>query len=676
MTATIHDTAKLWSFATHELDVGDASLLKNHLGDCPKCREDLLLVRSVRSLANRAAEAIPVLDWARIDEAVADLVVAGTARTAGLATASRRWHALVVPFAVLGAAAVALAATGGPSPKPDAPAVAAAAAAIAPAEPQAPTLLEGQGCSRGKDALKPGAVLSAGEVVKTGKGGFALVRLADGTRVRLGENAQLKLVRSDRDGSAASIERGRVAVQAERATEIAAGSFKARGVAGVFSVHSKATGVEIASAKGRVHVDRPGLLPMLVDTGRKASFTWKSSVAKMSTVSAADQLEFDKVILAPSVMVAALQRSMSDIPLASLTPAEAEVAAAEWSSPSVTKPVAQPAAAAAPVVAVAQPQPAQPVEARPAALPQAQTSVPVDADEFAAFPMSVPPQTKPAAKVALAPRRGNAPAAAVTATVALPEPAPAAAPVPARPEPEPTPIMLALSEPAPQPQPVSAAAVVAEQPAPAVPLAAEVAQPAPAPQVESPEMNAMREALDHKRDLRIREGMLIAEMQPTPKDVLEAEYAKIQARKAATDFAPMPAAQPAPAPVAAPTLLPAPAVAQPAATANESADEAEDSSSCVPSARCATAAARSSWPASTRSPATLRPPPRPSAPGSPALAASRPRARRLRRRPSTRSTFARPRPATTRARRAASSTRPPPRSPGRPPRCRTPERDV
>lgn len=572
MTATAHDTAKIWGFATHELEPGDASLLKDHLGDCPECRDELLLVRSVRSLAVRAAEAIPVLDWSRIDSAVAALVESRTARTAGLASSSSRWHLLVVPFAVLGVAAVALASRGGPSMLPST-ASAAAMVPSAPAEPQIPTLLEAQGCTRGKDSLKPGATLSAGDVVATGKAGFALVRLPDGSRLRLGENAQLKLLRFDDAGASASLERGRVAVQAERPLEVAAGGFKARGVATVFSVNSKTAGLEIASAKGRVHVERPGLLPMLVDTGRKAAFTWKSSAAKLTTVSSADQAEFDKVILAPSVMVAALQRSMTDLPLASLTPAEAEVAAAEWSSPGAARPAQlqpQPQPQAAPAVAVAVPQPLAmpPVEARPVAEPVA---TPIDEREFAAYPMSIPPETTKPAKPAKASRRASP--APVLVAVAEPVREVAAAPAPAptaNAQPDPTPIMIATSEPASEPAPAPVAPVAAP---------AEVVEPAPA--VETPAMASMREALDSKRDLRIRSGMLIAELQPTPKDVLEVEYAKVQARRAAGDYAPLPAAAPAPAAPAAaaqpaPVAAAAVAAVQPAANADESAEEAEE----------------------------------------------------------------------------------------------------
>lgn len=565
MTATAHDTAKIWGFATHELEVGDASLLEHHLVDCPECREELLLVRSVRALAGRAAEAIPVLDWARIDAAVGELVESGTARTAGLAVASRRWHSFLVPMAVLGVAAAALAAHGVPASQPPASEPAAALLPLAPDDAQIPMVLEAQACTRGKDALKAGAPLSSGDVLKTGKG-FALVRLPDGTRLRLGENASLKLLRISDDGAAASLERGRVAVQAEKPVEVSSGAFKARGVASVFSVSSKTTGVEIASAKGRVHVERPGLLPMLVDTGRKAAFTWKTSVAKMATVSAADQAEFDKVILAPSVMVAALQRSMTDAPVA-LTPAEAAVAAAEWSSPGARPaPQAQPQAQpppATPVTAAA----AEPLAMRPVEAKIVEPATPIDEREFTAFPMSIPPEpAKPAKAMRPASTRP-----VVVAVVEPPRAAPVEAPPQAQPvEPEPTPVMVATPDPAP------AAPAPAPTPVEAAPV--EVAQPAPAPAVVTPEMAMMREALDQKRDMRVRNGMLIAEMQPTPKDVLEAEYAKVQARRAAAEYAPLPAQAAAPAPVVAQPApaLASPAPAQPAMSGGESADEAEE----------------------------------------------------------------------------------------------------
>ena len=537
MTA-LHDPVKIWSFALSELEPADASVLWAHLSDCPECRDELALVQRLRALAVRAAQVLPSLDWNRLDAAIADLV---ESRAVAAAVPSGRWLAAAVAVAMLGAGAVAFASRRGepaPIPPPEEAlplAPAAAGPAVARAEPPAPTVLAAQGLSRARDdaPLAEGALLAAGEAVRTGKAGFALVRLPDGTRMRLGESSQLKLVRFTEEGASAALERGRVAAQSGGALELSAGGFKAHGVASVFSVALSRAGVEVASSQGRIHVERPNALPILVEAGRKAAFAGRSIVARLASLAPADRLEMDKVVLAPGAKIASAQRARVDVPMSS---AEAELAAAEWQSAPVPAPTTSPKREApAPPAAAGRPAP-----------------TPMDEQEFAAFPQSIP-VTAPAVD----PSRPAAPAKVATVAPVVASKAFKAARAPAA-----APVVAAM-----QPEPINV---------PPPPAAVEMA----------PERGGAAPAL-------------ISEQQPTPKDALEAEYAAARARAAAAQAAadraasaargpsvaaaPAPVASSDPGPIAA-FSSPAPATSPPAIAAaarpemnaDESAEEAEE----------------------------------------------------------------------------------------------------
>ncbi len=474
----LHDTSTLWGLADSELEPGDAALANSHLEDCPECRDELSLIRTVCASATSAAASGPRLDWTPVEEKLEELLARRAARAAGLSR-GRRWA--LVPLA----AAVVLSITFGawaampPPPSAQIPAV-VQPAAIAPQLPQAPppappAVLAAKDAIRATDGspLAQGALLTQGDSIRTGRRGQATLGLSEAGQLRLGSETQLKLARLSLDGAAISLERGRAAMQASAPIEIAAGGFAARGANAVFSAALTRDGFEVAVARGRVHVRRPNALPMIVDAGHRAVFSTRSQQATIAILGAQSQGALAELLALPAP--APSRRPAVD-------PADFD---SDWS-----------------------PLPGAPAPARP----------PI-------------------------------PVAAAPVAPALPGPAPVAV--------------------APLPQ------------APAV-------QTAPA----SAEMVAMQEALDAKPDLVMRAGSLIAEPQPPPREIWEAEKAA-RAEESARAAAPPPPAVQAPVPAAvapaqqewasAPAPAPAPASVPPRADAavetepsDDSGDDAED----------------------------------------------------------------------------------------------------
>ena len=102
-----HDTTTIWGLAGRELEEGDACLVQAHLSDCPECREELSLVRSVRHLSAQAALVAPAVEWGKVDDIVNGLIERRTARSAGLRVG---WRLALLPTVLALAGATALAA--------------------------------------------------------------------------------------------------------------------------------------------------------------------------------------------------------------------------------------------------------------------------------------------------------------------------------------------------------------------------------------------------------------------------------------------------------------------------------------------------------------------------------------------------------------------------------------
>ncbi|MBI5546662.1 MAG: FecR domain-containing protein [Deltaproteobacteria bacterium] len=549
----MHDTLKLWELAARELDEGDTRWAAVHLEECPECREDLALVRSLRQLAAQARAAIPAFQWEGVDASIGSLLERHAARSAGLG--ARPWRWLLLPAAAAAGAVLALGARAAlPSRAEAATAAAAAAPATAPLPPEPPRpstpgVLSAKDAQRLQDGLRlsEGSALAAGDSVRTGHGGHALIGLRDESVLRLGPDSQLKLSRSSSEDTAVALERGRVAARATHCIEVNSGGFRARGVASAFSVAATRNGVEVAVSQGRVHVERPNALPMLVSAGKRVTFSPRRAATAATSLSPENRAELDRLVAAPRRQLASAQPlTLSD---------------GEWlGAPS------SPATGVA--VAVALPtQPLVPAPAPTPTMPPSDALAPlVPSDEYVSFPQTQA-APKPTARMA-------APAQAQPASRVAPwQPAPAA------PAPE---AVAAYPDPVGSAQPASPPMIA---PAPAV------AEPAPQSVPAPPEHEAMRAALAAKGDVALRPGMLLAEPQPPPREVL-AEQASMAAAQA-TEFSGYPQAAPpaAVAPVvpsvpASPPVTPAPMpladlsqAARPAAgqiAPDESGDDAED----------------------------------------------------------------------------------------------------
>ena len=101
----------------------------------------------------------------------------------------------------------------------------------------------------------------AAEKVRTGGGGQAVVRLADGSTVEMGERAQLAVRRAGAD-TTILLDRGNIIVQAAKRSRghlyVAAGTARVAVTGTVFSVSRGISGSRVSVIEGEVHVDDAG----------------------------------------------------------------------------------------------------------------------------------------------------------------------------------------------------------------------------------------------------------------------------------------------------------------------------------------------------------------------------------------------------------------------------------
>src|SRR6202163_550706 len=112
------------------------------------------------------------------------------------------------------------------------------------------------------DSSKPiarGAAIAKGEEIRTAKGSTAMVRMADGSRIEMGERAGLSLDAALK-GNTIVLERGRIIVQAAkqrpRHLYVATRDALVSVTGTIFSVNSGTKGSRVSVIEGEVHVDQ------------------------------------------------------------------------------------------------------------------------------------------------------------------------------------------------------------------------------------------------------------------------------------------------------------------------------------------------------------------------------------------------------------------------------------
>lgn len=111
----------------------------------------------------------------------------------------------------------------------------------------------------GASTLAPGASLNEGEEVRTTEGSRAVLRLADGSRVEMGERADLSVSKGWRD-STVRLERGKIIVQAAEQKSgrlyVATPDCRVAVKGTVFSVSQGTKGARVSVIQGQVEVDQ------------------------------------------------------------------------------------------------------------------------------------------------------------------------------------------------------------------------------------------------------------------------------------------------------------------------------------------------------------------------------------------------------------------------------------
>ncbi len=113
----------------------------------------------------------------------------------------------------------------------------------------------------GTELLTPGAILSEGQVIRAGGSAQSLLRLADGSRVELGERAEFSIAMRGHD-TTLHLARGQVIVQAAKRSSghlyVKTSDCRVAVTGTVFSVMSSLKGSRVSVIDGEVHVAQSG----------------------------------------------------------------------------------------------------------------------------------------------------------------------------------------------------------------------------------------------------------------------------------------------------------------------------------------------------------------------------------------------------------------------------------
>lgn len=295
-----HDE-QLWAYANKELELGEHRYIEAHLDDCPECVEQLAGIQIAKEALALARDGRPSIDWSRIDERIGALV------EKRLESQRRPLLGRIgVGLVGLGLVSAAAAFMWFPSPQAPSPAVETLAPLARLAQVDRARGLTRIDGSLGE--LGDGAELSGGDVLKTSPSGRALVRLPDGSHLRIDRASQLSLTRSEAEDVALTLERGSLAVQAShrarKAFVIHSGGLSVNVVGTVFGVVNEAGVVEVSVAEGKVRVELPNGESTLVESGQRLRYNSKTQRAKQVKLSASEERElttFEVDAVPPSV---------------------------------------------------------------------------------------------------------------------------------------------------------------------------------------------------------------------------------------------------------------------------------------------------------------------------------------------------------------------------------------
>ena len=264
-----HHDIDLWAFAARELEGAAAEVADAHLSDCAACRAELAGVLRARDVLRTAVRAAPRLGLERTDRAISDLV----SRQLEKRARPVRWGLWAAP---IGAAAVAalvflvLPWLGSLQARPVVAPTAAAAVDVTGAKVERAQSASVDGSA---SVLEAGDALAQGRSLRTRARGEALLRLPDGSRVRLAGGTGLALARAATREVDLGLESGRVAVHAahvpREAFTVRAGDVTVHVLGTTFAVTRAADFVEVSVLEGRVGVESPRGLPFFVSAGQR-----------------------------------------------------------------------------------------------------------------------------------------------------------------------------------------------------------------------------------------------------------------------------------------------------------------------------------------------------------------------------------------------------------------------
>jgi ferric-dicitrate binding protein FerR (iron transport regulator) len=121
-------------------------------------------------------------------------------------------------------------------------------------------------------AVAPGESVNAGERVRTGTGSYAIIELADRSRIEMRERSQLWLT-GTHDGIRIHLERGSVIIEAARQRDghlyVATEDCSVAVVGTVFAVSTGVKGSRVSVLQGEVHVSQPALPEKTLYSGQQ-----------------------------------------------------------------------------------------------------------------------------------------------------------------------------------------------------------------------------------------------------------------------------------------------------------------------------------------------------------------------------------------------------------------------
>jgi hypothetical protein len=191
--------------------------------------------------------------------------------------------------------------------------------ALAPSGPRATLEASSGGVFRlPQGAWKHGDALSAGDVIRTGAGAHAILRLTDGSRVELNERTEL-LIETAWSGETIHLERGDLLVEAApqgyRRLRVVTQDSEATVKGTVFAVSADAGGSLVSVVEGSVGVVQPGLEQVLTPGQQAASnAAFKETSVRDAIAWSSDSEKYFSVL----ATVAQVEKDIAALPSAAL----------------------------------------------------------------------------------------------------------------------------------------------------------------------------------------------------------------------------------------------------------------------------------------------------------------------------------------------------------------------